>query len=94
VRDGEPTPHTLAEGTPVAPSLEPTVAAVHAPSDYAAVDQRVIVISGIAIAVGSAGALIATLLTHLIGFIANLAYFGRLSGDFVGRGSDSRPRHP
>jgi H+/Cl- antiporter ClcA/CBS domain-containing protein len=83
VLDGEPTPHTPAEGIPVAPSLEPALAAVHAPSEYAAVDQRVIIISGIAIAVGAAGALIATLLTHLIGFITNLAYFGRLSGDFV-----------
>jgi H+/Cl- antiporter ClcA len=83
VPDGEPTPHTPAEGIPVAPSLEPALAAVHAPSEYAAVDQRVIIISGIAIAVGAAGALIANLLTHLIGFITNLAYFGRLSGDFV-----------
>jgi H+/Cl- antiporter ClcA/CBS domain-containing protein len=83
VLDGEPTPHTPAEGIPVAPSLEPALAAVHAPSEYAAVDQRVIIISGIAIAVGAAGALIATLLTHLIGFITNLAYFGRLSSEFV-----------
>jgi H+/Cl- antiporter ClcA/CBS domain-containing protein len=83
VHDGEPTPHTPAEGIPVAPSLEPALAAVHAPSEYAAVDQRVIIISGIAIAVGAAGALIATLLTHLIGFITNLAYFGRLSSEFV-----------
>ena len=81
--DGEPSPHTAAEGIPVAPSLEPAIAAVHAPSEYSAVDQRVIIISGIAIVVGAAGAVIANVLTHLIGFITNLAYFGRLSGEFV-----------
>jgi len=83
VPDGEPSPHTAAEGIPVAPSLEPAIAAVHAPSEYSAVDQRVIIISGIAIVVGAAGAVIANVLTHLIGFITNLAYFGRLSGEFV-----------
>jgi CIC family chloride channel protein len=83
VPDGEPTPHDPAEGIPIAPALEPSLAAVHAPTEYTAVDRRVIVISGIAIVVGAAGALIANVLTHLIGFITNLAYFGRLSGDFI-----------
>ncbi|HET8830595.1 MAG TPA: chloride channel protein, partial [Casimicrobiaceae bacterium] len=80
--DGEFPLHTPADGIPVAPSLEPTLGTVQAPPEYAAVDSRVIVISAIAIAVGAAGALIANLLTHLIGFITNLAYFGRLSGEF------------
>jgi CIC family chloride channel protein len=83
VPDGHPTPHDPAEGIPVAPSLEPTLAAVQGPAEYAAVDQRVIIICGIAIAVGAAGAVIANILTHLIGFITNLAYFGRLSGEFI-----------
>jgi len=88
VPDGEPTSHTPTDGIPVAPSLEPTLAAVQGPPEYAAVDQRVIIISGIAIAVGAAGALIANILTHLIGFITNLAYFGRVSGEFVAPSTD------
>ena len=86
--DGEPTPRNPAEGIPVAPSLEPTFATVQAPPEYVAVDRRVIVISGIAIVVGAAGAVIANLLTHLIGLITNLAYFGRVSGEFVAPSTD------
>src|SRR5690349_323313 len=83
VPDGEPSPHDPAHGIPVAPSLEPSLAAVQGPAEYTAVDRRVIVISGIAIVVGGAGAVIANILTHLIGFITNIAYFGRLSGEFI-----------
>jgi H+/Cl- antiporter ClcA len=73
----------ITEGLPVAPSLEPALAAVQAPPGYVPVDRRVIVISLIATGVGACGALIASLLTHLIGFITNLAYFGRISTAFT-----------
>jgi len=63
--------------------MEPALATVQGPPEYAAVDWRVIIISAIAVGVGAAGAVIANLLTHLIGFITNLAYFGRLSGEFT-----------
>ncbi|MDB4873955.1 MAG: chloride channel [Gemmatimonadetes bacterium] len=46
------------------------------------------VIALVAIGVGTAAALIANLLTHLIGFITNLAYYGRLSGSFSAPSTD------
>jgi CIC family chloride channel protein len=83
VSDGARTPRNAADGIPVAPSLEAALATVQGPPEYTPVDRRVIIISAIAAAVGAAGALVATILTHLIGFITNLAYYGRLSGAFV-----------
>ncbi len=80
--DGEPTQLNAAEGLPVAPSLEPALATIQAPPEYAPVDKRVIIISSIAIVVGACGALIASILTHLIGFITNLAYYGRIDWAF------------
>jgi CIC family chloride channel protein len=82
VSDGERTPLNAAAGLPVAPSLEPALEAVQAPPAYARVNRRVIVISGIAIVIGGGSALIASVLTHLIGLITNIAYFGRVSWAF------------
>ena len=70
---------------------------------YAPIDRRVIVISALAIGVGAVAALIANVLTHLIGFITNLAYYGRVSwrvqraehgalGRVVGARADRRAR--
>ena len=67
-----------AEGLPVAPSL----ATVNAPAAYAPVDARVIFISLVAMAVGAAAAVVADLLTRLIGLITNIAYYGRVSDVF------------
>ena len=77
-------PNTVAatDGLPVAPSLNLTLAEVQGPPSYSPVDRRVIAICALALGVGAAGALIATILTHLIGFITNLAYYGRLSTEF------------
>ncbi len=75
-------PASPADGLPVAPSLSPALASVHAPPEYNPIDRRVIAISGLAMIVGVASALIAIILVHLIGFITNLAYYGRLSGAF------------
>lgn len=75
-------PLNPAEGIPVAPSLNLALADVQAPPTYTPVDRRVIAICALAAGVGAAGAVIATILTHLIGFITNLAYYGRLSGEF------------
>ncbi|MEP6495089.1 MAG: chloride channel protein [bacterium] len=69
-------------GIPVAPSLEPSLAAVNAPPEYVPVDSRVVFIAAVAIVVGAGGAIIANILTRLIGFITNLAYYGRLSTQF------------
>src|SRR5207237_9537993 len=70
-------------GLPVAPSLAPALATVDAPPEYAAVDQRVVVICGFAILVGIGAALLANVLTRLIGLITNVAYYGRVSTSFV-----------
>jgi H+/Cl- antiporter ClcA len=61
---------------------------VESPAEYAPVDRRVIFISVLAIGVGAVAALIANILTHLIGFITNLAYFGRISGAFSAPSTD------
>ncbi len=78
----EPSLLNRTDGLPVAPSLSLALADVQAPPTYTPVDRRVIVICALAAGVGAVGALIAAALTHLIGFITNLAYFGRLSGSF------------
>ena len=62
--------------------MEDALATVQAPPEYIPVDRRVVTICGIALGIGAGGALIAQLLSHLIGFITNLAYYGRLSGEF------------
>src|ERR1041385_1026603 len=70
------------EGLPVAPSLDLALADVQAPPSYTPVDHRVIAICALALLIGAAGAVIASILTQLIGFITNLAYYGRLCRAF------------
>jgi chloride channel protein, CIC family len=82
VGDAESRPLRGGDGIPVAPGLDLALAEVQGPPSYAPVDRRVIVICALALGIGAAGALIAAILTHLIGFITNLAYFGRISGAF------------
>jgi len=72
------------DALPVAPSLS----GVQAPPQYAPVDARVIYISALAIGVGAGGALIADVLTHLIGLITNIAYYGRAVAAFVPPSTD------
>ena len=76
------TPLNAASGLPVAPSLAPALATVDAPPEYSPVDQRVVVICGIAVLVGIGAALLANVLTRLIGLITNVAYYGRVSTAF------------
>ena len=61
---------------------------MQAPPQYAPVDTRVIYISALAIGVGAGGALIADVLTHLIGLITNIAYYGRAVAAFVPPSTD------
>ncbi|WP_437486140.1 chloride channel protein [Sorangium sp. So ce1014] len=73
-------PHTaVAESIPVAPSMGPALEVLHVPAPRAAVDRRVVLVSGLAIAVAGVAFLAAELLTALIAVITNLAFFGRLS---------------
>ena len=59
--------------------MAPALESVEAPPEYTPVDQRVVVISIIAVGVGVGAALLAVVLTRLIGLITNLAYYGRFS---------------
>ncbi|XXT69324.1 chloride channel protein [Sorangium sp. So ce693] len=72
-------PPTVTESIPVAPSMGPTLEDLRVPAPGAAVDRRVVLISGLAIALGGVAFLAAELLTTLIAIITNLAFFGRLS---------------
>ena len=81
--DESPAPLNAANGLPVAPSLAPALATVEAPPEYSPVDKRVVVISAIAILVAIGAAVLANVLTRLIGLITNVAYYGRFSTAFV-----------
>ncbi len=67
------------EVLPVAPSMGPALENVRAPTEMEPVDRRVVFISGIAILLAIAAGLVAQILTRLIHFVTNLAFFGRLS---------------
>ncbi len=69
---------------PIAPGLNAiTVQESQLPPPSAVVDKRVVWLCGISILIGMAGAVVAVILIHLIDFITNLAFFGRLSLDKV-----------
>lgn len=71
------------EGLPVAPSLGPTLRSAHIPKGESLVNNRVFFISGLAMGIAAAAAVIAQGLVRLIGLITNLSFYGRLSTDFV-----------
>jgi H+/Cl- antiporter ClcA/CBS domain-containing protein len=77
-----PEHHTRAS-LPVAPSLDPTLAAANMPRQFRPLDSRVLWISFVAMLLGAAVAVVAKLLTALIGLITNLAFYGRWGFDFV-----------
>ncbi len=63
--------------------MAPALQSVQGPREHALVDQRVVMVSGVAILIAVAAALVAEGLTHLIGFITNISYYGRLSFEIV-----------
>ena len=75
-------PHSRA-AVPLAPSLDPTLAAAHMPRQFRPLDRRVLWISLASMLLGCVAALIAELLTALIGLVTNLAFYGRVSTAFV-----------
>ncbi len=82
-----PDPHettgaSIEGALPVAPSLAPTLDAAHMPVEVRPVDGRVAWLCGLSIAIAVASGFIAQILTHLIGLITNLSYFGRFSTSF------------
>lgn len=79
---------------PVAPSLAPTLereaqdtrTPVRAPVDETVVDSRTVMIAAMAVLIAIAAGLIAALLVRLIGFVTNVAFYHRLSTEFVAPG--------
>ena len=70
-------------GLPVSPSLGPSLLAVHAPRQLAAVDGRILFISALAFGVAVAAGIVARLLTGLIGLFTNLSFYGRFDTSFT-----------
>jgi len=77
-----PGPHTRA-AVPLAPSLDPTLAAAHMPRQFRPLDGRVAWIAGTSIVLAALVALVAQWLTGLIGLVTNLVYYGRISSEFT-----------
>lgn len=74
-------PHSRAS-LPLAPSLDPTLAAAHMPRQFRPLDGRVLWISIVAVLLGVVVSFVARALTGLIGLFTNLAFYGRWSFDF------------
>ncbi len=70
------------EGLPPAPSMGPALQSAYMPSEKRPFNLRSVYISLISILLGIAGGIVAQILTHLIGLITNLFFYGRLSTDF------------
>jgi CIC family chloride channel protein len=70
-------------GLPVAPSLLPALAHTEAPFQATAINLRVLGISVFACLVALLAALVAQLLTRLIGLVTNISFYQRVSFDFV-----------
>lgn len=66
------------DALPVAPALE-----VIGPRRQTLVTGRILLLSGVALAIGIAAGLTAQLLTALIGLVTNVAFYGRLSLELV-----------
>ena len=76
-----PEPHSRA-AIPLSPSLDAKLAA-HLPRPFRPLDRRVLWVSAVAVVLGVIAGGVAKLLTALIGFFTNLAFYGRLSFRFV-----------
>lgn len=70
-------------GLPVAPSLGPTLRGARVPLETRPLDRRVLFISTLAVLVALGAGFVAQLLTRLIGLVTNLAFYQRVSTDFV-----------
>jgi H+/Cl- antiporter ClcA/predicted transcriptional regulator len=93
--DGAP----AADGAiPVSPALDDLIKqanasstdGLRAPAEYEPVDQRTIVVTALAVLIAAGAGLAAQILLHLIGFVTNVAFYGRLSTAFVSPGGGHR----
>lgn len=70
-------------GLPVAPSMGPTLESAGVDGMRLFAGKRLLLLTGLAVPVAVAAGLVAQGLTHLIGLITNLAFYGRWSTAFV-----------
>ncbi|GAB3786907.1 chloride channel protein [Dyella agri] len=70
------------DALPLSPSLGATLDAAKMPRRSTLVDRRVLRITAVSVVLGMGAALIAKILTMLIGLITNLAFYGRVSVAF------------
>lgn len=75
--------HEATDALPISPSLEVTLDAVHAPQQEALLNRRVVFLSSVAVCLAVGTAIIARLLTALIGLVTGIAFYGRFSLDLV-----------
>ncbi len=68
---------------PVAPSLDVTIGRNHFESEMKAVNTQTIMLCLLACLLGTLSAVVAQILTHLIGLVTNLFFFQRISFDFI-----------
>jgi H+/Cl- antiporter ClcA len=71
------------DALPLSPSLGATLDAAQMPRRSTLVDRRVLHITAVSLALGVAAALVAKLLTMLIGLITNLVFYGHVSTAFT-----------
>jgi H+/Cl- antiporter ClcA len=77
------------DALPIAPSLGAVLESARMPRRSTLVDRRVVLVALVAIVLGIASALIAQVLTALIGLVTNLAYYHRGSTAFVAPGGNA-----
>jgi H+/Cl- antiporter ClcA len=71
------------EGLPLAPSMGPALESAEVPPHRTLADPRIILICLLSILLAIAAALVALILTRLIGLITNFTFYGRFSTQFV-----------
>ena len=71
------------DALPVAPSMSTALASARVPPERVLVDKRVVFISALAILVAAVAGGVAQILTRLIWFVTNLAFYGRFSAQYV-----------
>lgn len=72
-----------ADGLPVAPSMEPALAAARMPREPAPPGRRLVAVAATAVGIGVAGGFIAEALLHLIYLVTNVAFYGRIGFEAV-----------
>jgi H+/Cl- antiporter ClcA len=76
----------------MAPALESVGmdGSVREPREYEPIDRRTVFVVGLAVIIAIAAGLAAQLLTHLIGLVTNIAFYGRFASSFVAPGGGVR----